>query len=95
MKALILFNKGNFKLVDVEKPSIEDNKVLVNVAYSSICGSDLALIEGSYPNWTKLPVIPGHEFSGTIEEVGRNINNVQPGDEVIVDNCINCNLCYY
>jgi L-iditol 2-dehydrogenase len=95
MKALILFNKGNFKLVDVEKPSIEDNKVLVKVAYSSICGSDLALIEGSYPNWTKLPVIPGHEFSGTIEEVGRNINNVQPGDEVIVDNCINCNSCYY
>jgi len=95
MKALMLFNKGNFKLVDVEKPSIEDSKVLVKVAYSSICGSDLALIEGSYPNWTKLPVIPGHEFSGTIEEVGRNVNSVQPGDEVVVDNNINCNSCYY
>jgi len=95
MKALMLFNKGNLQLVDVEKPSIEDNKVLIKIAYSSICGSDLALIEGSGPNWTKLPVIPGHEFSGIINEVGGNVNNVQIGDKVIVDNYINCNSCYY
>jgi len=95
MKALMLFNKRNLKLVDVEKPSIEDNKVLIKVAYSSICGSDLALIEGSGPNWTKLPIVPGHEISGIIEEVGRNVNNVRIGDKVIVDNYINCNSCYY
>lgn len=43
----------------------------------------------------KLPIVLGHEISGTIEEVGNDVSDVQIGDRVLVDSAISCGRCYY
>jgi alcohol dehydrogenase, propanol-preferring len=109
--------KTNEPLVinEVEKPKPEGNQVLVRVAATGVCHSDLHLWEGGYAGpkgvfmkvedrGVKFPLIPGHEISGTIEEVGNSVNNFNVGDKVLVypwlgeGNCPAClsgeqNLC--
>jgi alcohol dehydrogenase, propanol-preferring len=89
--------KTNEPLVinEVEKPKPEGNQVLVKVVASGVCHSDLHLWEGGYAGpkgvfmkvedrGVKFPLIPGHEISGTIEEVGKGVNNFNLGDSVLV-----------
>ena len=86
--------KTNEPLVinEVEKPKPEGNQVLVRVAATGVCHSDLHLWEGGYAGpkgvfmkvedrGVKFPLIPGHEISGTIEEVGNSVNNFNVGDK--------------
>jgi threonine dehydrogenase-like Zn-dependent dehydrogenase len=70
-----------------------DNNVLIRVKYASICGSDQHIFKGEFHPRTKLPLIPGHEFAGVIEEVGRNVKNLTPGEKVTVDPIIWCGKC--
>jgi alcohol dehydrogenase, propanol-preferring len=89
--------KTNEPLVinEVEKPKPEGNQVLVRVAATGVCHSDLHLWEGGYAGpkgvlmkvedrGVKFPLIPGHEISGTIDEVGNSVNNFNIGDKVLV-----------
>jgi L-iditol 2-dehydrogenase len=95
MKALMIYGKNDYALTEIDKPAHQDNEVLLRSAYASICGTDLAIINGRGPKWTKLPIVPGHEYCGIVEEVGRSVKNIKVGDKVIVDNYISCNGCYY
>lgn len=89
--------KTNEPLVinEVEKPKPGGNQVLVRVAATGVCHSDLHLWEGGYAGpkgvlmkvedrGVKFPLIPGHEISGTIEEVGNSVNNFNVDDKVLV-----------
>jgi D-arabinitol dehydrogenase (NADP+) len=64
------------------------------VMVSGICGTDVHIYHGEYLG--KYPIIPGHEFSGTVEAVGAQVTRYKPGDRVAVepniacDNCVNC-----
>jgi 2-desacetyl-2-hydroxyethyl bacteriochlorophyllide A dehydrogenase len=95
MKCLLTQGKGDLTLGDIEKPKIQPGHVILKVGYASICGTDFSIINGEGPPWTSVPVVLGHEFSGTIEEVGEKVEDVQIGDEVVVDNYISCHACYY
>lgn len=94
MKALSVVDTGKMELVDIEKPTPGDEEVLIKVAYSGVCGSDLArYFEGQVHAF---PQILGHEFSGTIESIGDNVKNLQVGDRVAVaplKPCGECNSC--
>ena len=70
-----------------------DSNVLVRVKYASICGSDQHIFKGEFHPRTKLPLIPGHEFAGVVEEVGRDVKNFSPGEKVTVDPIIWCGTC--
>jgi len=93
MKAAVIREYGKIALEEVEKPALLDDHVLVRVKYASICGSDQHIFKGEFHPRTKLPLIPGHEFAGLVEEVGKEVKNFIPGEKVTVDPIIWCGKC--
>jgi D-arabinitol dehydrogenase (NADP+) len=66
--------------------------VLIKVMASGICGTDIHIFRGEYMGG--YPVIPGHEFSGVVEQVGAGITQFKPGNRVAVEPNIACDNCY-
>lgn len=60
------------------------NEVQIQVAYGGICGTDLHIFRGSMDHRVTIPQIMGHEISGTISEIGKDVKNFQVGDRVAV-----------
>ena len=75
--------------VDVAKPI--GHEVLVRVAATGVCHSDLHMIEGLYP--APFPCILGHESAGVVEAVGDQVGYVKPGDHVISCLSVFCGHC--
>ena len=106
MRALVKVAKGYNQMVlkKVERPQVTGKQVLVKVAYTGICGTDIHCYKGEYDR-IKPPLILGHEFSGIVEEIGSEVTQVSVGDRVtsettfsICGNCAEClnkeyNLC--
>jgi 2-desacetyl-2-hydroxyethyl bacteriochlorophyllide A dehydrogenase len=65
----------------------------VEVAACGLCGTDLHILEGEFA--PTLPVIPGHEFSGTVVALGSNVTELAIGTRVAVDPSLYCNECHY
>jgi len=93
MKAAILEQYNQFNIRKKVKPVINPSEVLVHVQYASICGSDQHLFKGDFHPRTKLPFTPGHEFAGTVEQVGSEVQGFEIGDHVAVDPIIWCGKC--
>lgn len=91
MKALVITNKHEMALQEIAKPEVVPGKVLVKVAYCGICGSDLPrYFEGGVHAF---PQVLGHEFSGTVEEVGEGVTKVAAGEKVAVAPLVPCGTC--
>ncbi len=87
MKAVIFKGKGNIKVEEVPKPIIGDADILLKVKASGICGSDLHMYrEGMFSEILCLPtdhgLIPGHEVTGEVVEVGKEVEVIRIGDRV-------------
>lgn len=83
MKQLIFVTKGEVELREVPIPNYGDDGVLVKVAYAGICGSDIhAFTKGGLAGGIGDGSKFGHEFSGTIVEVGKNVKDFKVGDRV-------------
>jgi threonine dehydrogenase-like Zn-dependent dehydrogenase len=93
MKAAVIREYGKIVSEVVKDPVMTDTSVLVRVKYASICGSDQHIFKGEFHPRTKLPLIPGHEFAGVIQEVGKDVKNFSPGEKVTVDPIIWCGTC--
>ncbi len=65
MRAAVLTKPGRFELREIPVPSCGPNDVLIKVARVGICGTDLHIFHGHYAA-DRLPLVPGHEFSGTV-----------------------------
>ncbi len=84
--------KGFIELKDVPTPSIGDSDVLIEVKACGICGTDLHIYRDEFPYYP--PVILGHEFSGTIAAVGRNVRGWAVGDRVVGEpHTMACGVC--
>ena len=94
MKAAIIKEKQVLAVEDVDKPTIASNEVLVQVKASGVCGTDMHVYEGEVPIAT-LPVIPGHEFCGIVEEVGDAIKDINVGDRIAVEPNLFCGYCHF
>ncbi|MDY0908843.1 zinc-dependent alcohol dehydrogenase [Microbacterium sp. CFBP9034] len=95
MKAMVY--RGPYKIRVEEKPDpkIEHpNDAIVRVELAAICGSDLHLYHGMMPD-TRIGHTFGHEFIGTIQEVGSSVENVKVGDRVMVPFNIFCGSCFF
>ena len=91
MKAYVLHDVDDFRLEELKLPEIQDNRVLLEVKTSGICGSDIARI---YENGTyHFPTIPGHEFSGKVVQVGKNVDLKWVNKRVGVFPLIPCKEC--
>jgi threonine dehydrogenase-like Zn-dependent dehydrogenase len=89
--------RGPFRVRVEEKPMPEiehPNDAIVRVTRAAICGSDIHLYHGLVPD-TRVGHTFGHEFTGIVEEVGPNVDNLQPGDHVLVPFNISCGTCWF
>lgn len=91
MKAAVLHAKGDIRYEEVEVPKITEDEVLVKVRASGICGSDIPRVLGDAAHF--YPIILGHEFSGEIVEVGKNVKNLKIGDRVVGAPLLPCFKC--
>lgn len=95
MKALCWNGINNIDVENVPDPSILNSQDgIVKVSLSSVCGSDLHLLDGYVPTMRKGDII-GHEFMGEIVEVGSEVKNFTPGDRVVVGSIIGCGECSF
>jgi threonine dehydrogenase-like Zn-dependent dehydrogenase len=81
MKAAVLQEPKSFIVVDKEIPSIRDDELLVKVKVCGICTSELDMWEGKAVG-LEFPRFIGHEVSGIVEEVGKDVDDFRPGDRV-------------
>jgi 2-desacetyl-2-hydroxyethyl bacteriochlorophyllide A dehydrogenase len=97
MKAIVFHGPHDFRYESVDDPTLAcDDDAIIRVTRSAICGSDLHLWHGSLPVVTDHDFAVGHEFVGTVEEVGRAVRTLHPGDRVFVSctlGCGSCDLC--
>jgi 2-desacetyl-2-hydroxyethyl bacteriochlorophyllide A dehydrogenase len=91
MKAARINQPGQAVVTAVAEPEPGPDEVLIEVAAAGICGTDLHIFHGEYE--AKYPLIPGHEFSGTVVAVGVGVERYRPGDRVTADPNIPCNRC--
>ncbi len=86
MKAVHLTKLGsveNLKIVDVPKPELSENEVLIKTKAFGIMFADTQQRRGDYIIQPPLPFIPGKEASGIVEKVGSNVKNIKPGMRVV------------
>ena len=82
-----------FKIETLELEAPKLGEVLVKVEAAGVCHSDYHLISGATKHIA--PVVPGHEGSGTIVEVGEGVTQLKPGDFVALNWAPNCGSCFY
>lgn len=84
------------KLVNLPKPSIQSDEILIRVKACGICHTDLHIIEGELTS-PKLPIIPGHQIVGLVEETGKQVKNLKKGNRVgvpwVYSTCGACKYC--
>lgn len=95
MKALCWNGINELGVETVPDPGIINaHDGIVKVTLSSVCGSDLHLLDGYVPTMKKGDII-GHEFMGEIVEVGSEVKSMKKGDRVVVGSIIGCGDCYF
>jgi (R,R)-butanediol dehydrogenase/meso-butanediol dehydrogenase/diacetyl reductase len=90
VKAAVFMGQEDVQVLNVPKPSIGADEVLIRVAYCGICGSDISAYKtGNYV----IGLTIGHEFSGTIEKAGSKVEDLIVGDRVTGNAVIPCGKC--
>ena len=91
MKVAMYYNNNDVRIEEMLVPSIGDNELLVKVKASGICGSDVM----EWYRIKKAPRILGHEITGDIVEIGKNVKKYRIGDRVFVSHHVPCNTCRF
>jgi threonine dehydrogenase-like Zn-dependent dehydrogenase len=94
MRALVFHTPKHVTVDTVPDPKIEKPRdAVLRVTSTAICGSDLHIYNGAFPQ--PKPLVLGHEFMGTVEEVGSEVTNLKRGDRVVVPFPIACGKCWF
>ena len=94
MKALVFHRPKHVEVNDVPDPKLEHAQdVILRVTASAICGSDLHIYNGFFPQVKDL--VLGHEFMGVVEDVGRDVTKISRGDRVVVPFPVACGACFF
>ncbi|MEZ5550334.1 MAG: alcohol dehydrogenase catalytic domain-containing protein [Pseudomonadales bacterium] len=95
--AVVIRGPNRAKIEERAVPSLKPGELLVRVAYVGICGTDLEILEGSLGYYrsglAKYPIVPGHEFSGTVVAFGPRVTDMEEGDRVVVECIQGCGEC--
>jgi 2-desacetyl-2-hydroxyethyl bacteriochlorophyllide A dehydrogenase len=93
MRAVMMSAPHEMQVGSWETPQPDRDEVLVSVAAAGICAGDMYFYLGKNP-YARYPQVCGHEIAGTVVEVGRDVNGLQPGTRVVVEPFIGCGSCY-
>src|ERR1700693_2731640 len=95
MKALVYHGPNKKAWEEVSRPVlVDDTDAIVRVDATTICGTDLHILKGDVPEVTDGRIL-GHEAVGTVEQVGRGVKNLKPGDGVLVSCITACGACRF
>lgn len=95
MKAVCWMGKSKMETQTVDDPQLlNPHDAIIKVTRTAICGSDLHLFDGFIPTMEQGDIM-GHEFMGIVEEVGKDVNNLQRGDRVVIPFTIACGSCLF
>src|SRR3712207_1179674 len=92
MRAVVISQPGRFSLETLPDATAGPGEVVVAPDACGICGTDLHILAGEVP-FTSYPIVPGHEFSGAVVEVGEGVDHVRAGDVVAVEPSLFCGRC--
>lgn len=104
MKAAVWYGEKDVRVEEREVRSVQAGQVKIKVEYAGICGSDLHAYhhgvgiqeEQEHPlSHQKAPLTLGHEFAGTIVELGENVSGINVGQRVVVEPLYHCGVCEY
>lgn len=99
MKAIRFIEPEVIEYSEIPTPKVKRNEVLAKIAYSGFCATDIELLTGEMVHIkngnTKYPIIPGHEWSGTIVEVGEDVRDFRVGDRITSDVSLGCGECEF
>lgn len=95
MKAVVVDSPDRVSYREVPAPAVGPDDVLVRSREAGLCRTDIEMMTGLFtdPHWVRFPVIPGHEWAGTVVEVGTDVEKVKVGDRVVCEGFITCNSC--
>jgi 2-desacetyl-2-hydroxyethyl bacteriochlorophyllide A dehydrogenase len=94
MKAVVIDEPGRYSVREVPDPVTEKGEVKIKIHACCVCGTDKRLVDGEFGG-AVYPLIPGHEFAGTVVELGPGARGVEIGDRVSVAPIIACGTCYH
>jgi len=89
----IVSRSGRLAIEDISHSPLANNELSIDVMAIGICRTDLYAISGEIPTKPD-PLIPGHEFSGVVAEVGVDVVRFQVGDRVVINPVVGCGLCF-
>ncbi len=94
MKAAVFHRPGKITCDTVRDPRMEEPEdIILKVTSTAICGSDLHIFDGGIPQ--AKDIIMGHEFMGIVEETGKDVRKLKPGDRVVIPFPIACGHCFF
>ena len=94
MKAALFYGPGDIRIEEVKKPIPRKNEILVKVEACAICGTDVRIFKSGH-RAIKPPHIIGHEISGIVEEVGKDIKTIKIGNKVAITTEVGCGYCKF
>lgn len=95
-----IYRNPQLRMAEVPKPEPGPGEILLRVKACGICGTDVHFVQSdedgymAYPGLVKLPITPGHEFAGIVEEVGVGVTDFKEGDLVTSEEVNWCGHCY-
>lgn len=94
MKSAVFYGRHDLRAEESPMPFVGDEDVLIEVMACGVCGTDVHIYEGD-PGAAAVtpPTILGHEFSGVIKEVGKDVERYKVGDRVCIDPNYYCGKC--
>jgi len=94
MRAVLIQRPHEVSWVELETPSVGPGEVLVRSHAAGVCRTDLEILHGALSgNLVRFPLVPGHEWSGTVAELGDGVMDLEVGDRVVCEGMIPCNRC--
>src|SRR3954447_12719489 len=95
MKAVVMERPNQVVYRDVEAPAVGPGDVLVQSRMAGLCRTDIEMMTGAFtdPRWVHYPVVPGHEWAGTVVAAGDAVESVRLGDRVVCEGFVTCQRC--
>jgi D-arabinitol dehydrogenase (NADP+) len=93
MRAAVITAPGVLETHEINVPNAGPGEVRIRVAATGVCGTDLHLLHGGFE--ARLPLVPGHEIAGVVDQMGPGVRDLEEGMRVALDPVISCGTCHH